>query len=88
MLLLIPRTSALLRAGFPTRTGVHLKRVLRALNLVYEKIIIYEDLLRILFLRPQSTVQLYTSRYYSSARIGFNMNNKHHRLPVVYTMLV
>ena len=53
MLLLVPRTSALLRAGFPTRTGagfptrtgVHLKRVLRALNLVYEKIIIYEDLL-------------------------------------------
>ena len=36
----------------------------------------------------QNTVQLYVLRDYSSVWIGFNMINKHHTLPVVYTMLV
>ena len=51
------------------------KTVLYAQNLVYEKILIYEGLLWFLFLRPQTTVQLYILRYYSSVRIGFDMNN-------------
>ena len=64
------------------------KTVLHAQNFVYKNIIIYEDLLWFLFLRPQTTVQLYILGYYSSVRIGFNMNNKHHTLPIIYTMLV
>ena len=57
------------------------KTVLPALNFVYKKIIIYEDPLLFLFLRPQATVQLYILGYYSSVRICFNMNDKHHTLP-------
>ena len=73
MLLLVTCTSALLRAQFP-------KTVLCAQNFVYEKIIIYDGLLWFLFLRPQTTVQLYMLGYYSSVSIRFNMNNKHHTL--------
>ena len=57
------------------------KMVLSALNFVCEKIIIYEEQLLFLFLRPQTTVQLYILRYYSSVRTCFNMNDKHHILP-------
>ena len=39
-------------------------------------------------IRPQNTIQLYLLRDYSSGRIDFNMNNKPHSLPTVYTMLV
>ena len=39
-------------------------------------------------IRRQNTVQLYILRDYSSGRIDFNMNNKLHSLPIVYTMLV
>ena len=39
-------------------------------------------------IRPQNTVQLYMLWDYSSGRIDFNMNNKPHSLPIVYTMLV
>ena len=39
-------------------------------------------------IRLQITVQLYILRGYSSVRIGFNMTNKHHKLPVVCNMLV
>ena len=64
------------------------KTVLCTQNLVSEKIIIYEGLLWFLFLKPQTTVQLYILGYYSSVKIGFNMNNKRHTLPIVYIMLV
>ena len=64
------------------------KTVLGAQNLVYKKIIIYEGLLRFLFLRPETTVQLHILGYYSSVRIGFNINKNRHTLPIVYTMLV
>ena len=39
-------------------------------------------------IRPQNTAQLYILRDYSSGTIGFNMKNKRHSLPVVYTILV
>ena len=39
-------------------------------------------------IRPRNTVQLYILRDYLSRRIGFNMNNKRHPLPIVYTILV
>ena len=39
-------------------------------------------------IRLQTTVQWYILRDYSSARIGFNIINKCHTLPVVYSMLV
>ena len=38
--------------------------------------------------RPQITVQLGILQEYSSMRIGFNMINNRHTLPIVYTMLV
>ena len=53
-----------------------------------KKYVIYEALLWFLFLRPQTIVQLYIIRYYSSVKIGFNMNNKRHTLPIVGIMLV
>ena len=37
---------------------------------------------------PQNTVQLNILQDYSSVRIGFNMNNKCHSLPILYNMLV
>ena len=63
------------------------KTVLGAQNLVYKKIIIYEGLLRFLFLRPETTVQLHILGYYSSVRIGFNINKKHHTLPIHHVSL-
>ena len=39
-------------------------------------------------IRLQTTVQWYILRDYSSARIGFNIINKCHTLPIVYSMLV
>ena len=39
-------------------------------------------------IRAQTTVQLCILQDYSSVRIAFNMNNKCHILPLVYTMLV
>ena len=39
-------------------------------------------------IRPQTTVQWYMLQKYSSLRIGFNITNKRHTLPVVYTLLV
>ena len=39
-------------------------------------------------IRLQTTVQWYILRDYSSARIGFNIINKCHTLPFVYSMLV
>ena len=39
-------------------------------------------------IRAQTTVQWYILQYFSSMWIGFNMINKHHTLPIVYTMLV
>ena len=39
-------------------------------------------------IRPRNTVQLYILQDYLSGIIGFNMNNKHHPLPIVYTILV
>ena len=56
-------------------------------NLVYEKIVIYEGLLRYLFLRPQTTVQLYILGNYSSGKIGFNINIKCHTLPLHHVSL-
>ena len=38
--------------------------------------------------RPLTTVQLGILQDYSRVKIGFNMNNKRHTLPIVYTMLV
>ena len=38
-------------------------------------------------IRPQTTVQLYTLRDYSSERIGFSLNNKYHTVPIVCTTL-
>ena len=38
-------------------------------------------------IRPQTTVQSYILRDCSSVRIGFNMINKRHTLPIVYAML-
>ena len=58
------------------------KTLLHALHFVYKEIIIYEGLLQFLFLRPQTTIQLYILGYYSSVKIGFNMNNKNHTLPI------
>ena len=40
------------------------------------------------YIRLKITIQLYILQDYSSNRIGFNLNNKHHKLPIVYTMLV
>ena len=57
-------------------------------NLVYEKILINEGMMWFLFLKLQTIVQLYILWYYCNVRIGFNMNNKRHTLPIVYTMLV
>ena len=37
-------------------------------------------------IRPQTTVQWYISRDYSSVRTGFNMINKRHILLIVYPM--
>ena len=74
-----------------TISHVHMhapKMVLHTQNLLYKKIMIYEDLLWFLFLKPQTTVQLYILGYYSRVRIGLNMNNKCHTLPIVYMMLV
>ena len=39
-------------------------------------------------IRQQITVQWYLLRDHSSARIGFNMVNKYHTLPIVYTVLI
>ena len=39
-------------------------------------------------LRLQATSQWYILQDYSSMRISFSMTNKHHILPVVYTILV
>ena len=35
-------------------------------------------------IRQQTIAELHILRDYSGVRIGFNMNNKHHRLPIVY----
>ena len=37
-------------------------------------------------IRPQTTVQLYVLRDYSNVRIGFNIINKRHILPIVYSV--
>ena len=39
-------------------------------------------------IRPQTTVQWYILQNYLSVKIGFNMINKCHTLPIAYTMLV
>ena len=39
-------------------------------------------------IRPQTIVELCILQNYSSVRIGFSVNNKHHTLPIVYTILV
>ena len=39
-------------------------------------------------IRSKNNVQWYIIRAYSSLRIGFNMINKRHTLPIVYSMLV
>ena len=38
-------------------------------------------------IRSQTTVQPYILQDYSSVRIDFNVINKHHMLPIAYTML-
>ena len=39
-------------------------------------------------IRAKTTIHWYILRDYSSVEIGFNINNKRHILPIVYTMLV
>ena len=87
MLLLVTCPSSLLHAQFPTCTRLAPKTVLCAWYLVYQKNIIFEGLLWFLFFRLQTIVQLYILGYCSSVGIGFNMDNKRHTLPLVYTML-
>ena len=42
----------------------------------------------LLQIRPMTTVPLCILQNYSSVRIGFNMNHKHHTLPIVYNILI